>query len=169
MSKILVLGNSGSGKSTLTITLAKKMNIEYLHLDTLVYKHNWDIPEYEQMELIVNDFIKKENWIMDGNFINNALSRYQECDTIFFLDINRFICLYSVLKRKRIYQGKKRESRSDLVDERITFSYLKWVFIDYYKTSRKKILEFIKNNPSKKIVIFKNRKQVNNYIKENLT
>ena len=111
MAKILILGNSGAGKSTFTVSLAKKLNIEYLHLDTLVYKHNWDTPEYGYMEKIVEDFLNKEKWIMDGNFINNALGRFEKCDTIYFLDINRFTCLYSVLKRNKNYKGKKRESR----------------------------------------------------------
>lgn len=168
MAKILILGNSGSGKSTFTICLAKKLNIEYLHLDTLVYRHDWNIPEYNQMEQIVDNLIDKDDWIMDGNFINNALSRFEKCDTIYFLDINRFTCLYSVLKRNKKYKGKKRASRSDLIDEKITKEYLKWVFIDFYKTSRITIKNFIKNHPEKKVIVFKSRKQVNKYIKENL-
>ena len=50
MSKIIVLGNSGSGKSTFTKKLAEKLNIDYLHLDPLVYKYSWDKPEFEEME-----------------------------------------------------------------------------------------------------------------------
>ena len=63
------------------------------------------------------------------------------------------------------YKGKKRESRSDLCDEKITKSYLKWVFIDFYKTSRKIIKNLVKDN-NKKVVIFKSRRQINKYIKE---
>ena len=50
MSKIIVLGNSGSGKSTFTSKLADKLNIEYLHLDTIIYKHSWNKPEFDEME-----------------------------------------------------------------------------------------------------------------------
>ena len=168
MPKILILGNSGAGKSTFTKSLASKLGIKYLHLDKLVYKYAWDKPEYEEMEKAVNNLIDEESWIMDGNFINNALARFEKCDTIFFLDINRFVCLYSVLKRNKTYKGKKRESQSELVDEKITNEYLKWVFSDFYKTSRKRIYQFIKDNPEKKVIIFKNRRQVKKYIKEHL-
>ena len=51
------------------------------------------------------------------------------------------------------------------MSEKITKNYLKWVFNDFYKTSRKTIKNFIKDNPDKKIIIFKNRRQVNKYLR----
>jgi adenylate kinase family enzyme len=166
MAKIVVLGNSGSGKSSLTASLAKKLNIEYLHLDKIVYKESWDKPCYEDLKEEVSKMIDKQSWIMDGNFLYNCQERFEKCDTIYFLDINRFVCLRSVLKRNKKYKGKKRESRSDLCDERITRSYLKWVFFDFYKTSRKIILKMIKEYNDKNVVIFKNRKQINKFLME---
>lgn len=164
--KILVLGNSGSGKSTFTQTLSQKMNIPFLHLDTIIYKHDWKEPEFEQAQHIVYDFMKKENWIIDGNFLNKIVNRFEECNCIYFLDFNRFICLWSVIKRYFKYKGKKRSSRSNYCDEKLTFDYLKWVGIDYYKTSRKTIKNYLSQHSEKKIIIFKNRKQVQKYLKE---
>ena len=165
MRKIIILGNSGSGKSTFTSHLANKLHIDFLHLDPIVYKYSWDNPEFKEMEDKVSQLLAKPSWIIDGNFINNALKRFELCDTIFFLDINRFVCVRSVLKRHKQYKGKHRDSRSDFCDERITKNYLKWVFFDFYKTSRKTILKIIKDNPDKNIIIFKNRKQINNYLR----
>ena len=166
MKKVIVLGNSGSGKSTFTTLLADKLHIDFLHLDPLVYKYSWDNPEFEEMEKRVEELIYKDSWIVDGNFLNNALNRFKECDTIFFLDLNRFVCMNSVIKRHKKYKGKHRDSRSDDCDEKLTLSYLKWVVRDFYKTSRKIILKYIKDHPEKKVVILKNRRQVNNYLKE---
>ena len=166
MKKVIVLGNSGSGKSTFTTLLADKLHIDFLHLDPLVYKYSWDNPEFEEMEKRVEELIYKDSWIVDGNFLNNALNRFKECDTIVFLDLNRFICMNSVIKRHKKYKGKHRDSRSDDCDEKLTLSYLKWVVRDFYKTSRKTILKYIKDHPEKKVVILKNRRQVNNYLKE---
>lgn len=166
MKKVIVLGNSGSGKSTFTTLLADKLHIDFLHLDPLVYKYSWDNPEFEEMEKRVEELIYKDSWIVDGNFLNNALNRFKECDTIVFLDLNRFVCMNSVIKRHKKYKGKHRDSRSDDCDEKLTLSYLKWVVRDFYKTSRKIILKYIKDHPEKKVVILKNRRQVNNYLKE---
>ena len=123
-------------------------------------------PEFEEMEKKVDELIQKDSWIIDGNFLYNALKRFDECDTIFFLDLNRFVCTRSVIKRHKQYKGKHRDSRSDDCDERITISYLKWVIRDFYKTSRKIILQYIKENHNKNIIILKNRKQVNKYLRE---
>lgn len=166
MKKVIVLGNSGSGKSTFTTLLADKLHIDFLHLDPLVYKYSWDNPEFEEMEKKVEELIYKDSWIVDGNFLNNALNRFKECDTIVFLDLNRFVCMNSVIKRHKKYKGKHRDSRSDDCDEKLTLSYLKWVVRDFYKTSRKIILKYIKDHPEKKVIILKNRRQVNNYLKE---
>lgn len=166
MKKIIVLGNSGSGKSTFTTILANKLHIDFLHLDPLVYKYTWDKPEYKEMEEKVEKLLLKDSWIIDGNFLYNAQSRFKECDSIVFLDLNRFVCINSVIKRHKKYKGKHRDSRSDDCDERLTLSYLKWVLKDFYKTSRKIILKYIKDNPDKHVVILKSRRQVNKYLKE---
>lgn len=165
MHKILVLGNSGSGKSTFTAALAKKLNYDYLHLDTIVYKHNWTEQEKKKIDETILEFMKKDNWILDGNFLKKVPERFIEADTIFFLDINRFVCFFSVIKRYFKYKGKHRDSRSDLCDEKLTKDYLSWVFIRFYKTSRIRILNYLKNT-NKKFYIFKNRRQMKKFLKE---
>lgn len=165
MKKIIVLGNSGSGKSTFTANLSKKTNIESLHLDPIVFKYSWDSPNFEELQEKVAEIIKKDSWIIDGNFLNKAVERFDNCDTIFFLDINRFTCLFSVIKRHRKYKGKHRDSRSDYCDEKLSKAYLKWVFFDFYKSSRKIIKEYISNCNNKNVIVFKSRKMINKYLK----
>lgn len=165
MNKILVLGNAGAGKSFFTKKLADKLNYDYIHLDTIVYQKSWDHPHFEEMEEYIKKTINREKWIIDGNFLNNAPQRFVQCDTIFFLDINRFTCFFSAIFRAFRYKGKTRESRNENCDEKITMSYLKWIFFDFYKTSRKKIYKIIQNNPQKNIIVFKNRKEINRYLR----
>ncbi|MCI5744694.1 MAG: hypothetical protein MR270_00180 [Erysipelotrichaceae bacterium] len=166
MKKIIVLGNSGSGKSTFTKNLSKITNIDALHLDVLIYKHDWKTSEYESVKHKIDDFINKDTWIIDGNFLKKSPQRFTLCDTIYFLDINRFTCLFSVIYRYFKYKGKHRDSKSDLCDEKLSKDYLKWVFINYYKTSRKYILNYIENCSDKKVIIFKTRRQIRRYLKE---
>lgn len=163
MKKILLLGNSGAGKSTLANWLAKKMDIPHLHLDTIVYKNDWHENDFPLIENHINTFIQQDSWIIDGNFLNKATKRFEDCDTIFFLDLNRFVCFFSVLKRYFHYKGKPRESRSDLCDEKLTFSYLWWVFFGFYHSSRKKIQKLCLSN-EKEIIYFKRRKDVKKYM-----
>lgn len=164
MNKILILGNSGSGKSTFGKQLSEKLNIDLLFLDVFVYDESWDNPNHKQMEDEVQKFLAKDKYIIDGNFLNYAKERFTDCDTIIFLDINRFICLKSVLDRKKEYIYKYRESRSDNVMERINFSYIKWVIFWFYIKSKPKIKKILKDNKDKNIVILKSRKEMANYI-----
>ncbi len=46
--------------------------------------------------------------IIDGNFRRTLSIRLAEADTIIFLDISRYRCLYNVIKRQWSYWGKDR-------------------------------------------------------------
>ena len=79
-----------------------------------------DVITIKGKEEKVNEMLTKDSWIIDGNFLNNASNRFSECDTVFFLDLNRFICMRSVIKRHKQYKGKHRDSRSDYCDEKLS-------------------------------------------------
>ncbi len=163
MEKIVILGNSGSGKSTLTKKMANILNIPYLHLDTIVWKHDWQEKELDQIEATINHFIQQNQWICDGNFLKKAPERFEKCDTIIFLDMNRWICFFRVIKRYFQYKNKPRESRSTLCNEKLDSSFLKWVRSDFYKESRPKILQLCKSS-DKKVIILKNKKEVKKFL-----
>ena len=76
MNKIVVLGNSGSGKSTLTKKIAHILKIPYLHLDTIVWKHDWQENELNDIENTIYSFISQDKWICDGNFLKKATKRF---------------------------------------------------------------------------------------------
>ena len=78
MEKIVVLGNSGSGKSTLTKKMADILKIPYLHLDTIVWKHDWQEKELDQIENTIYQFIQQKQWICDGNFLKKASERFAQ-------------------------------------------------------------------------------------------
>ncbi|CCZ85901.1 MAG TPA: ATP-binding cassette domain-containing protein [Candidatus Caccosoma faecigallinarum] len=163
MEKIVVLGNSGSGKSTLTKKMADILKIPYLHLDTIVWKHDWQEKELDQIENTIYQFIQQKQWICDGNFLKKASERFAQCDTIIFLDMNRWLCFFRVIKRYFKYKNKPRESRSVLCNEKLDSSFLKWVRTDFYKQSRPKILELCSNS-NKNVIILKNKKEVNKFL-----
>ena len=49
MNRIMIIGSGGSGKSTLARTIGEKLNIKVDHLDTLLWKPNWQpVPREEQ-------------------------------------------------------------------------------------------------------------------------
>lgn len=77
---------------------------------------------------IQNNLLKEPSWIIDGNYGGTLDMRIASADTIIFLDRNRFVCIYQVLKRVKEYNGMTRPDMQDDCPEKIDFSFLKWIW-----------------------------------------
>lgn len=108
MKKIVLIGSGGSGKSTLARLLGKKLKMNVYHLDSLFWRPNWvGVPKDEQIK-VQNELVKREDWIIDGNYGGTMDIRLNAAETIIFLDISRTICVYRVFKRMLKYRNKTR-------------------------------------------------------------
>lgn len=160
MKKIALIGSGGSGKSTLARKLGQKLNINVYHLDALLWKPNWTPSSKEEQIKIQNELIIKEEWIIDGNYNGTMDIRLNAADTVVFVDINRVICVYRVLKRIIQYRGKTRPDKAEGVNERLDFNFLIWVW-DYSKTKKPIVLRKLEQLPSdKKVIILKSPRDV---------
>ena len=164
MNKIVLIGSGGSGKSTLARQLGEKLKINVYHLDALFWKPNWvGVPKDEQIK-VQNDLVKKEDWIIDGNYGGTMDIRLNAADTIIFLDIPRTICVYRAFKRMLQYRNKTRPDMGEGCEERFSFEFFKWIW-EYPKTKRPKILDRLKQlSKEKEVIILKSPKEVENYI-----
>ena len=160
MKKIALIGSGGSGKSTLARRLGGKLNIEVYYLDALFWKPNWTPTSKEEQRKVQNELVKREEWIIDGNYNGTMDIRLNAVDTIIFVDISRVICIYRVLKRMIQYRGKSRPDMAEGVNERLDFDFLKWVW-DYPKTKKPVVLKKLKQLPNdKKVIILKSPREV---------
>ncbi len=91
MKKIMLIGSGGSGKSTLARQLGNILNIQVYHLDAIFWKPNWEGVSKEEQISIQTDLVKKDEWLIDGNYGGTLDIRMDAADTIIFLDINRTI------------------------------------------------------------------------------
>ena len=113
---------------------------------------------------IQNDLVKKESWIIDGNYGGTMDIRLNAADTIIFLDIPRTICIYRAFKRMLQYRNKTRPDMGEGCEERFSFEFFKWIW-KYPKTKRPKILDRLKQlSKEKEVIILKSPKEVENYI-----
>ena len=91
MQRILVIGCCG-GKLTFSKQLSDRLNLPLLHLDRLFWKLGW----IEQEELIFGDLLqielKRDKWIIDGNYLKSLPLRLEYTDTVILLNLNRWIC-----------------------------------------------------------------------------
>lgn len=90
MKKIMLIGSGGAGKSTLARQIGQMLAIEVIHLDTLMWRSNWEIIDKEEQIAIQHNIVQKDEWIIDGNYGGTMDIRLREADTVIFLDYSRY-------------------------------------------------------------------------------
>ncbi len=129
--KIQVIGFSGSGKSTLAGELAGRYHLPVIYLDTVFWLPGWVMRPREEQSELLGQFLKDhpDGWVIDGNYTKNHYDeRMESADIILFLNYNRFLCLWRILKRNLMYRGKTRASMTVGCDEKIDWPFIKWAF-----------------------------------------
>lgn len=162
MKKILILGSCGAGKSTLARKMQSILDIEIIHLDQHYWKPNWTKTESEEWEKKVEELIKGEGWIIDGNYRSTLDIRLPQADAVIWLDFPRVICFGRLLKRRL------RKNRVDELfgcKERISFNLLKWVLWKFPRDNRKDIIKRLETiRKEKNVFVLKSNKDVDEFL-----
>jgi len=134
-----------------------------VHLDKLFWRPNWErTPEEEWIETVRSETQRPE-WIMDGNFGGTRKIRMRAADTIIFLDLPRWVCMYRILKRTLLYKRGGRPDMAEGCDERFDPEFILWVW-NYRKAGRKRALAEIERMTDKTVVILQTRSAVAAYL-----
>ena len=114
----------------------------------------------EEFDAELNEIFKKAAWIIDGNYLRTLEPRLQACDTVFFMDYPLEVCLSGAASRI----GKRRE---DLPWVETTFDEeFKQRILDFPKDQLPQIYDNLKKyEKSKDIIIFKSRKEADDYLR----
>ncbi len=167
--KIAVMGYSGAGKSTLAKLLSDSFNIPLLYLDCVNFEENWRLRDRNECRRIAADFMKQESWVIDGNYSEfYQAERLEEADLVLILRYSRFACIKGVFGRYFANKGKARESIADGCAEKIDFEFFNWIMWRQYSLKKIRHFNSIKNKYPDKTHIFKSRKELNIYLRENL-
>jgi adenylate kinase family enzyme len=163
MKRVVVIGSSGAGKSTFARRLGEKTELEVIHLDKLYWKPNWVEPEKGEWEKSLKNILKRDTWIIDGNFGGTIEMRIEACDTVIFFDLPRTVCVYRILKRVAFSYRKTRPDMAEGCREKFDWEFIKWIW-NYPKRSKPKVealLERFKNE--KTIIRLKSKKEIENF------
>lgn len=161
MLKIIIIGSPGSGKSTFARKLRDITNLPLYYLDMLWHKKDRTNISREEFDEKLEKILKKDKWIIDGNYQRTIEMRLKECDTVFLMDYPLEVCLSGAEERV----GKKRE---DLpwIEEKVDEEF-KQIIVDFSKNKLPQIYKLLeKYQQDKNIIIFKSREEADNYIKK---
>lgn len=125
MRRVLVIGCPGAGKSVFARQLRDRTGLPLYYLDMLWHRPDQTNISREEFDTQLRELLRRDRWIIDGNYLRTMEIRLQFCDTVFLLDFPLSVCLAGA--RSRI--GKPRED-------------LPWVESVFDETFRREILDF---------------------------
>ena len=158
MKKIIVIGCPGSGKSTVSRALHNKTSIPMYHLDMMYWNADKTTAEKSVFLERLSTVLKKDEWIIDGNYGSTMELRMAACDTVIFLDYPLDVCLDGIKERR----GKP---RSDMpwIETEEDEEFIEFIK-NYNEQQKPKVLELLEKYSDKNIVIFKSREQANEFL-----
>ena len=164
VNKISIIGGPGSGKSTLARNLGKELNIPVCHIDSIHHLDNWQVRDKQERDKILLEKISEPKWVMDGTYRSTLETRIQHSDCVIFLDYSTIAKVKGILSR---YFKNKGKEKPDIpgCKEKMSFTFL-WFTAKWNYTKRKQVLAAVERNNDREIVIFKNRRQLNKWYKE---
>ena len=160
MKKIIVIGCPGSGKSFFSKSLHKLTGIPLFHLDMLFWNEDKTTVEKSVFLERLSVVMKKDEWIIDGNYNRTIESRIQHCDTVFLFDLPTEICIQGATERI----GKGRYDLPWLETE-VDPEFMQFIK-DFPHDALPKIYELIdKYKSEKQVIIFRSRAEADEYIR----
>jgi adenylate kinase family enzyme len=143
--RICIIGPSASGKSTLAKNLSEKLNGPVLHMDMIAHVpgSNWERRPLEETRILHDEFIQKDQWVIEGQYSYLLPQRLERADTLILLNCNRFRSLWNFIRRHR-----KDEHCGDLENAERKFSWkmVRWILWARPKHARK-AMEIVRQYP----------------------
>lgn len=165
INKISIIGASGTGKTTLSDNLGQVLNLPVYHLDGINYFKNWEKRDKEERDKIITEIIEKDRWVMDGTYNSTLKQRLENSDLIIYLDYSSIAQVKGVIGRYIKKHGKEREEIPGC-EEKMSLEFLLWV-INWRRNKRANILNIIGEINNEKVLIFKNRRNLNKWFRDN--
>ena len=162
--KIFIIGPAGSGKTTVAKKISYALNIETTYLDDLFWKNDKDSinikRENEERTILFNEILKKENWIIEGAYVEWPLPAMKEADCIVYMNIPKIILhkriwIRFIRRKMLIEQSNKKESLKSIIE------LTRWNR-NQIKLINKRIKDFEENG--KRIIEIKSNREVFEFI-----
>ncbi len=159
MKKVIIIGCPGSGKSTFGRKLKERTGLSLYHLDMLYWNRDKTRVTREVFISRLQKVMQNPEWIIDGNYAATMEMRMQECDTVFFLDYPKEVCIEGALSRKGELRSDMPWVEGDEVDE----EFLDFI-ANFQVEGRPQVIELIKRYADKNIIVLRSRDEAEKFL-----
>ena len=128
MRRVSIIGSGGAGKSTLARQFGDITGLPVIHLDREFWRPGWTETPKPEWKSRVEELVKGDEWIIDGNFGGTMEIRLAAADTVVFLDFPRVLCTFRAIKRAVTYRNRTRPDMGPGCNEKFDLEFLRWVW-----------------------------------------
>jgi adenylate kinase family enzyme len=160
--RIVIVGCGGSGKSHLARLLGVTLGITPVHLDGLYYDAAWQPLDKDEFADLQRELVTAPRWIIDGNYASSLPIRLQAADTVIFMDLPSWACLWGILRRRLRHGGGQHRDLG--VYDRITWEFLRYVS-GYRRTMAPRVQTLIADHAGNaQVVVLRSRRAASRYV-----
>ncbi len=163
MKRVIVIGSPGAGKSVFSKALSNSTGLPLYHLDMLWHKPDKTNISRDEFDSRLSKIMRGDAWIIDGNYMRTIEMRLKKCDTVFLFDLPIEVCLEGVIARI----GKQRPDMPWIETE--LDPEFECFIKDFPNIQLPKIHSLLEKYSDRvNVIIFKSRKDIDDYSEGNL-
>jgi adenylate kinase family enzyme len=162
MERIAIVGCGGSGKSHLARVLGARLGITPIHLDAAYYDKGWKPLDQEAFAALQRHLVAAPRWIIDGNYASTLPIRLKAADTVIFLDLPGWACLWGIAQRRLRHGGGQHQAIG--VYDRITWGFIRYI-LGYRKKMAPRVRALIASHAEHaQVTVLRSRAAVHSYL-----
>lgn len=141
LKRVAVIGTSCSGKPTLARSLAQKLKVPHIELDSIHWRPNWTPMPKEEFKSFVSKAVEPEAWVLDGNYSSVRSILWSRATTLIWLNYSFSIVaqralsrtVRRIIDRQVLYSGNREIFRQSFLSKN---SILWWAVKTYWRRRR---------------------------------
>lgn len=141
LKRVVIIGTSCSGKTTFARSLAHKLRVQHIELDSIHWKPNWTPTPKAEFRSLALEAVAPDAWVLDGNYSAVRDLVWARATTLIWLNYPFSVVAWRALNRtfRRVF-GRQLLWSGNRETLRQTFlsrdSILWWILKSYHRRRR---------------------------------
>jgi len=108
--------------------------------------------------------VRRDAWVMDGNYDSSLDIRLPAADTVMLLDLPRPICMWRVVTRWLTHIGRTRPDMGSGCREKVDWEFLRWIW-DYPRHTLPEVLRQLDAlPPGKHVFRLRSQREIDRFL-----